>query len=264
MLVNNKGFHLISILCLVVMFMIITFSISKVMMIFSILFFCIVTFINTNNVEKIKKGIVYFIPFALITTIINLLFVTEGRTVLFHIFNHRITLESLTYAIILSLKLLIIIYLFSILDILIDSDQAVSYFSTKFPKVTLMFLMTFKLFPTMKYRIQTIKEVYIVRGVNFEGKSLKDKIKSYVPILSILLETSMDGAFDIGEAAYVRGFLSGKRTIYEKIPFHIYDYIIIFLVITLPIMYFFSLKVAYILIIFITLIFNFIIQNYNK
>ncbi len=34
--------------------------------------------------------------------------------------------------------------------------------------------------------------------------------------MSVLLESSLESSFDIGEAAFVRGFLSNKRSVYER------------------------------------------------
>jgi energy-coupling factor transport system permease protein len=110
---------------------------------------------------------------------------------------------------------------------MIDSDKAVSYFSSKMPKSTLMLLIALKLFPTMKNRFVELKEIYSIRGVNFNGKTMREKVRSYIPILSVLLETSLEGAFDIAEAAYIRGFLSGKRSIYERENLQKKDYILI-------------------------------------
>jgi energy-coupling factor transport system permease protein len=88
-------------------------------------------------------------------------------------------------------------------------------------------MVSFKLFPTLKRRVNSLKEVYSLRGVNYDKKDIKEQVKSYSPVLAILLETSMEGAFDIGEAAYVRGFLSGKRTVYQRQTFGKHDFILL-------------------------------------
>jgi energy-coupling factor transport system permease protein len=78
----------------------------------------------------------------------------------------------------------------------------------------------------MKKRIYSLKEIYSIRGVDFEGKKLKFKLLSYIPVLSILLEDSLEKSFDIGEASYVRGFLSTKRSVYDRQKYSYFDYII--------------------------------------
>ena len=102
------------------------------------------------------------------------------------------------------------------IELLLNNDGAVSYFSSIIPKSTLLLTISFKLFPSLKRKITSLREVYSLRGVDFDGKSVKERVKSYTPILANLLGTSMEEAFDIGEAAYVRGFLSGERSVYQR------------------------------------------------
>jgi energy-coupling factor transport system permease protein len=222
-----RNYHILSTLILNVSLLISTFFTDNPMILFGELILCVVIFFSSKNMHKFRKGVIYFIPFSIVTTLINLLFAGEGNIVLFSIFSKRFTLEALLYAFVLSFKLLIVIYLFMLIDIMTDSDKAVSYFSTVIPKSILTLMISFKLFPTMRERLKNLKEVYSLRGVNFEGRNIKDKVKSYIPIMSILLESSMEGAFDIGEAAYVRGFLCGKRTVYDKQKLKIKDYLLI-------------------------------------
>ncbi|NLZ49421.1 MAG: energy-coupling factor transporter transmembrane protein EcfT [Clostridiales bacterium] len=216
MLYNFKDMHVVTALLLIVLMTFIVFSTDNPLILLSIFIFCQAIFMMTGSREKIKKGLVYFIPFAAVSIIINFLFVDEGSTILFIAFGKNFTLEALIYALIFSSKLLLIIYIFSMIELLLNNDGAVSYFSSIMPKSTLLLTISFKLFPNLKRRINTLREVYSLRGVDFESKSIKEKAKSYTPILANLLGTSMEEAFDIGESAYVRGFLSGKRSVYQR------------------------------------------------
>jgi energy-coupling factor transport system permease protein len=109
---------------------------------------------------------------------------------------------------------------------MMDSDRAVSYFSSIMPKSTLTFMLALKLFPLMKKRISALREIYSIRGVEFEGKNIKDKVSAYKPVLSVLLEDSLEKSFDIGEAVFVRGFLSAKRTVYDRQIMNQYDWLL--------------------------------------
>ena len=206
---------------------IVIFSADNPAMLLGVLAVLLTIFLQTRSYAKLLRGLLLYIPFSLITITINMLFVWEGTIVLFEAFGKTFTLESLLYASILSVKLLLVIYVFMLLEVMVDSDRALSYFSAKAPKSTLMFMIALKLFPNMKQRLKSLREVYQLRGVDFDAKTMKDRIRSNTPILSILLENSLDGAFDIGEAAYVRGFLSQKRTIYDKQKFGAIDYLLL-------------------------------------
>jgi len=216
---------------------VIIFSSDNPLLIFSIFLINLVIFCLSKSYNKLITGFKLFIPFSIVTIVINMVFVWEGKITLFYILGKRFTLESLIYSVILSSKLLLIIFVFMMLELMIDSDRAVSYFSSKLPKSTLMLLISMKLFPNMKNRIKNLRDVYFVRGVNFNSGGLKEKVKSNVPILSILLENSLDGAFDIGEAAYVRGFLAADRTVYDKQRWRPLDYILVLESLTLMIFF---------------------------
>lgn len=205
---------------------VIIFSTDNPVILLGIFLTNLAVFSMTKSWGKLLNGFRMFIPFSIVTIMINMVFVYEGRITLFYLFGKRFTLESLIYASILSFKLLLVIYVFMMLELIIDSDRAASYFSVKIPKTTLMMMIALKLFPNMKERMGNLRDVYSMRGVNLNAEKLWEKVKGNVPVMSILLENSLDGAFDIGEAAYVRGFLSSRRTIYDNQPFRAIDYVI--------------------------------------
>lgn len=225
-MVNLEKIHVISPVNLCLVLLIIIFLEDNPLIIFCIFVFIIIGFIRNHEILKLKNGFIYFVPLATINIIINMLFVSKGSFVFLSVFGRYFTLESVIYAFTLTFKLLVVIYIFIFLGILIDSDAAVSYFLSKMPKTTLAMMIGIKFFPAMKERLKSIKMIYKVRGVEFESGNLKDKVKSNMEILSVLLEDSLETFFNIAETSYVRGFLSGKRTMYEKQKFHKKDYIL--------------------------------------
>ncbi|MCB2291298.1 energy-coupling factor transporter transmembrane protein EcfT [Clostridium sp. CS001] len=227
MINENSKIHVVTAALLGLSLLIITFLCQNPIILMIIFSFCVFTMIYSGNLKKLKMGLKYFIPFSILAIVVNMIFVSQGNIVLFYLFGEKFTLEALIYGVILSLKLLVVIYLFAITSIIIDSDMASSYFSSKIPKSTLTIMISLKIFPNMKNRITNLKEIYSIRGVDFESKKLIEKIKSNVPVLSVLLEDSLEGAFDIGEAAYVRGFLSGDRSVYDKPKIEKKDYLLI-------------------------------------
>lgn len=227
-MVNEKSkIHVVTAALLGLSLLIITFLCKNPIILMIIFSFCIFTMIYSGNIKKLKMGLKYFIPFSILAIVVNMIFVSQGNIILFYLFGEKFTLEALIYGVILSLKLLVVIYLFAITSIIIDSDMAASYFSSKIPKSTLTIMISLKIFPNMKNRIANLKEIYSIRGVDFESKKLIEKVKSNIPVLSVLLEDSLEGAFDIGEAAYVRGFLSGERSVYDKPKIEKKDYLLI-------------------------------------
>ena len=224
---NNIKFHVLSVIILNITLMIIVFSTDQPLILLSSLILVLSILIVKNRKKNIALGLKIFLPIAVVTSIVNFLLVDAGSHVIFSFFKKSFTLETIVYALIMSLKILVIIYLFYCLDCTIDSDEAVSYFSSRAPKITLILLLCIKLVPNMKKRLNTLHDVYVTRGVNFKAESKIDKIKANIPVMSILLSDSLDNAFDIGESAYVRGFLSGNRTQYDKKEIHRIDFALI-------------------------------------
>lgn len=214
---------------LVLILTVIDFSTYNVSIILGISLFILIVLIFSGNADKLKKNIFYFIPYAIITILINLIFVSEGSHMIFQIMGKKFTLESLIYALIMSLKLLNVIYIFPLFGVLVDSDDMVSFFSSIAPKSTITLLISAKIIPRLKRRYDSIREVFSLRGVDFSKKRKRDMIEGFLPVIASLTEDTLEGSFEIGEAAFIRGYLGNKRTIYEKKKLNSKDYLILIL-----------------------------------
>ncbi len=232
-----KVYHVLTATLIFISMIIMIFSNDNPVILASVYVFIVSMIICSREKQKFKTGFYYFIPIAVLIVVINMFFVSSGSITLFYLFHKRFTLEAVVYAVVFSFKFLAVIYIFLIFESMIDTDRAVSYFSSVMPKSTLMLMISFKLIPSMRDRFKNLKEIYEIRGVRFNKKKSKEKTASYIPVLSILLEDSMEDSFAIGEAAYVRGFLSGNRSVYERQKFYIRDYKIIVLSIALIVFY---------------------------
>lgn len=220
-------FHVLSIIIINIFMMIISFSTDNLLIVSITLLWSLLLLINYKDYKSIKTGFIIMLPIAIFTALINIFIVNAGNIVILTIGTKKITLEIIIYVIVMSIKLLTILYLFYLLGDMLDTDKALSYLSKKSPKLTLILLLCLKLMPNMQKRLKSLKEVYMVRGIDFNSKFKREAIKANVPVLSILLEDSLEKSFDIAESAYVRGFFSGKRTEYERQKFKAKDYLII-------------------------------------
>ncbi|MEY8762576.1 MULTISPECIES: energy-coupling factor transporter transmembrane component T [Clostridium] len=235
--IDFKQYHVLTASLVFLSMMIIIFSTDNPVVLASVYVFMVGIILFCREKMKFKTAIYYFIPIAIFIIALNVLFVSSGSTTLFYLFHKRFTLEAAIYAIIMCFKFLAVIYLFLILELMIDSDRAVSYFSSIMPKSTLMLMISFKLMPSLKNRFKSLKEIYEIRGVVFDKKKAREKAASYIPVMSVLLEDSMEGSFNIGESAYVRGFLSGHRSVYERQKLKSRDWQVIGLSIALMVLF---------------------------
>lgn len=216
---TKTNFHVLAAITLNVILMGMAFLTDNPLVILSILIYTVLCGWAYDSLKSMTKGLKYLVPIILITALINVTFVSSGSHVLFKVFQKTFTLEAFIYAVILCFKLVTVVWIFKALELMVDSDRALCFFSSKIPKVTLTMVIALKLIPNMKHRITTLRDIYAIRGIEYENGTIKEKIKHTMPMMSVLLDSSLEGAFDIGEATYVRGFLSGKRTNYSKDKF---------------------------------------------
>lgn len=225
--VRFKEYHILTVFTLFLALMVGIFLSDNSMLIMSIFIVIFYLAYKASKIKKMWKMFIVSIPFLILIIFLNILVSNSGRIILFKVLNVRITLEALLSGIILYLKLYVTFSLFIVFEVMVDSDKAVSYFSQKLPKSTLLLMIGFKLIPGLKKRFNDLVNIYELRGVNFHREGSKDKLIGYIPVMSVLLEDSLEGSFEIGEAAYVRGFLCGKKTVYDVQRIHKRDILLI-------------------------------------
>lgn len=215
--------HTVTVIMLVIVLVLITFIMDNFLVLMSEILLLVFSISIAGKSKSIARSFLIFLPFFVLNSLINIAFSNQGITVIFVVLGRGVTLETLLYSILFSLKLLAVVLSFSFLSIYLDSDSAISFFSSHMPKATFMLLIVFKLIPHMKNHLNNLKDIYAMRGVDFQSKTMRGRVKSSMPVIMVMLENSMEGAFDIGEAAYVRGFFSGKRSYYDTSRFRRLD-----------------------------------------
>lgn len=169
---------------------------------------------------------------ALLILIINPIVANEGRIVIYNgmnlpvIGNFRITLEGIVFGGVMGIKLIAIAMVFVLYSIINDPDDTFSFFSKYAHRLTLTLSMTTNIIHRLKLEILRIKDVMILRGANFNEKGLLKKIKSYYPILKVILISSLEGSLSRAEALYSKAYGKTKRTMYSKLEISKIDYAI--------------------------------------
>jgi energy-coupling factor transport system permease protein len=68
----------------------------------------------------------------------------------------------------------------------------------------------------MMRQLENIREVQVMRGVNFNAGSLKERLPKYAGLINILLLSSLEDSLEIAEAMQARAFGSGGATCYQR------------------------------------------------
>ncbi len=135
---------------------------------------------------------------------------------------------SLSFAIAMILRIIIMISAFSIFFLTVDpNDLALSLISMKLPyEFAFSFSLAFRFVPTIAIEAQNILDAQQSRGYEMQKKGLINQIKNLFPLLIPLIICSIKRAFNVAEALESRGFGSRKeRSYYYSIKYSLKDWI---------------------------------------
>ncbi|SFR01210.1 energy-coupling factor transporter transmembrane component T family protein [Desulfoscipio geothermicus] len=164
------------------------------------------------------------ISLGMITVImlVNAVFVQAGSTVLFYgprvpvLGKIRITLEAICFGIGMGIRLLVIVSAFCFYTYAVHPDKALKLFSKFGNKSVLAVTLSTRLFPLMIRDVRRITEVQRCRGVKLDTGSRWQRVKNRLPVINVLLLSSLERSLQLAESMQARGYGSGKRTCYTR------------------------------------------------
>lgn len=165
--------------------------------------------------------------------LINVLINNTGATVLWAgpflpiIGSITITLEAITFGIVMGFRLLIVFSAFILYNRVMDPDKALSVFSKVFPKSALLIALTTKTIPFMGEQLKRAAEIQQCRGVQYHTGSFITRIKNRLPLTKVLLLSSLEDSFSLGESIQARAYGSGPRSSYYTLSYYTGDIIVL-------------------------------------
>lgn len=134
---------------------------------------------------------------------------------------------TLSYAIAMILRIVIMISAFSIFFLTVDPNElSLSLISMKVPyEFAFSFSLAFRFVPTISIEAQNIIDAQQSRGYEMQKEGLINQVKNLFPLLVPLIVCSIRRAFNVAEALESRGFGSEKeRTYYYSIKYSYKDW----------------------------------------
>lgn len=187
--------------------------------------FCLSGYLIRNiGLKKFFKNMKIFLLLSLVLTIINPLFNQRGRNIVFQYGSRVITLEAIIYGFIMSLMFISIILLFQIFNLVVDSHKFIYVFSKIAPKSAFLSNMALRYMPLMRSRFQELLEINIQSEIDY---SLKDKVKVWGKVLSVLVTWSFEEAIITADSMKSRGYGLTKRTNYRIYRWKTRDYAVL-------------------------------------
>ncbi|MFW9894594.1 MAG: energy-coupling factor transporter transmembrane component T family protein [Candidatus Thorarchaeota archaeon] len=135
---------------------------------------------------------------------------------------------SLSFAVAMVLRIIIMISAFSIFFLSVDpNDLALSLISMKLPyEFAFTFSLAFRFVPTIAKEAQNIIDAQQSRGYEMQEKGFINQIKNLFPLLIPLIICSIRRAFNVAEALESRAFGSNKeRSYYYTIKYTYKDWL---------------------------------------
>lgn len=127
-----------------------------------------------------------------------------------------ISLEAICYGAMMSVRLLVVMGIFCLYNLIMHPDKILALLGRFAFKSALVVSLATRMFPALMKQLENIREVQVLRGIDFNRGPLKERLKQYFTVVEILLLTSLEDAFEIAEAMQARAFGNGRRSCYRS------------------------------------------------
>lgn len=175
---------------------------------------------NGSAMLKMFKGIW---PFMLAILVINPLLNHRGTHFLFYIGNNPITLEAVSYGLLMALSFCGVMLLFISYNSILTTHKFLYLFSRLSPQLALLTMITIRFVPLFIRRLTTITTIQKTRGIQLESGTLKERATNGIHLIEILLTSSLEDALQTADSMEARGYGVTKRTSYLSYAFSIRD-----------------------------------------
>lgn len=186
----------------------------------------------SDSLREWKPYLFISLGMIIVIMLVNGIVAQVGTTVLFYgprvpwLGEITITLEAVCYGAGMGVRLLVIISAFCFYTYAINPDKALKLFSRFGSKSVMAVTLSTRLFPLMIRDGLRITEVQRCRGVRMDTGGRLQRIKNRLPIINVLLLSSLERSLQLAESMQARGYGSGKRTFYTRDLWRPRDYLI--------------------------------------
>src|SRR5690625_1703174 len=175
--------------------------------------------ISHDRGQALKKWTIPLVVMSLFFIMLKPFLVSRGTNILFYFRGKQVTLEALTYGVVMALTIVIILMMFISFNIVLNGNKFLFVFSRILPKTAFLIMLTIRFIPLLKERYDEIETVQQVKGKSLKAGSLINRMKSGMNFMQILLAWSLEEAIQTADAMKARGYGTGKKSSY--IPYKI-------------------------------------------
>lgn len=164
--------------------------------------------------QALKKWTPLLIIMSTFLIALNPLLVSRGTNILFYFRGKQVTLEALTYGVMMALAIVIILILFVSFNLILNGNKFLYIFSKILPRTAFLLMLSLRFVPLLKSRLNEINDVQRIRGMTVTSGRIRDRAKSGMVMMQILLTWSLEEAVQTADSMKSRGYGTGKTTSY--------------------------------------------------
>lgn len=180
----------------------------------------------SNILIKNGSDIKLYLILVLAVCITNPLFSHNGETVLFYLFDQRITLEAFCYGFVSGIRLVGVIYWFRLFGAVFSQDKLNWFLGKMSPKLSVVFSMALRFIPLVRKNAKDIYNSQLVMKT-FDTSTLKGKFNLIINVFSALISLSIENAIETADTMRSRGFENKNRSAFSLFRFRVKDILFI-------------------------------------
>ncbi len=227
----------LKLVALIVYIVFIFLASSAVSLAYMVVFTLVIITLTKIPMTTYLKNLKSILPIILLTAILNMLYVSEGET-LVSFWVVKITAGGIARALFMAVRIIVLILSSAMLTytttptMLTDAIESLlspmRYIGLGNAVHTIAMMMTIALrfIPTLIDETDKLMNAQKARGADFDSGSILKRVKALIPILIPLLISSIRRAFDLSEAMESRCYTGNhKRTRMKQLKFEARDFI---------------------------------------
>lgn len=181
-----------------------------------------------HGVFRCIKELAFFVPVAVLVSVLNPFFSHNGATPLFFINDNAYTLEALVCGIGISLMLLSVVIWFKTFDEVFDSEKLLFLIGKISPKISMIFSMTLGFIPRL---IKNFKEILSAQKMFCE----KSKLKLYLSCFSAVVTHTIENTVDTADSMSARGYGVRRPAVFSRFLLKGSDIVFLIIVLSLSV-----------------------------
>lgn len=187
-------------------------------------------FVNLTHdrAKELKKWIPLLLIMSSFIIILNPFFVSRGSTILFYFRGKQVTLEAAMYGVVFATSIAIIIIMFISFNLILNGNKFLFVFSRVFPRIAFLTMLSIRFVPLFRERLEEINAVQYVRGYAMNVGTIRERVRSGMLRLQILLTWSLEESIQMSDSMKSRGYGLGKRSSYLRYKMEKRDWIWLF------------------------------------